>query len=155
VKPERCPVCPSREMLVGEAATQQGRPIFPYYCSECGAVTCQYANQKEIADFRWAHGKLKRVYTSTEQKILRGERTRQTSSEVGPCEVCSSTAQVEIHHWAPYHLFGAEAEKWPVAKLCRRCHLRWHKIVTPNMGAKKGEWGEKLEARKAERGPHP
>lgn len=50
-----------------------------------------------------------------------------------PCEVCGSTDGTEWHHWAPRHLFGDEAESWPMGALCRMCHRRWHAVVTPNM----------------------
>lgn len=45
------------------------------------------------------------------------------------CEVCSSAEGVEWHHYAPWHLFGAEAEAWPKGLLCVRCHRRWHQTT--------------------------
>jgi hypothetical protein len=48
------------------------------------------------------------------------------------CCVCGSTG-VEYHHWAPKHLFHGEADNWPTAYLCRSCHAKWHKLVTPHM----------------------
>jgi hypothetical protein len=50
-----------------------------------------------------------------------------------PCATCHRLAVVEYHHWAPSHLFGEEADYWPGSMLCRRCHERWHRIVTPLM----------------------
>jgi hypothetical protein len=49
-----------------------------------------------------------------------------------PCERCKSTLGVELHHWAPRHLFE-DAESWPMAYLCVACHQEWHRIVTPRM----------------------
>lgn len=50
-----------------------------------------------------------------------------------PCERCGATeAGVEVHHWAPRHLFD-DADNWPVSYLCRSCHTEWHQVVTPDM----------------------
>lgn len=49
------------------------------------------------------------------------------------CAVCASPHNVERHHFAPRHLFGWDAESWPKAYLCRPCHMRWHRKVTPEM----------------------
>lgn len=45
-----------------------------------------------------------------------------------PCAVCGTRGS-ETHHWAPRHLFGAEADLWPTVRLCRRCHQRWYRVV--------------------------
>jgi hypothetical protein len=46
------------------------------------------------------------------------------------CERCGATEGVEEHHWAPVAVFGVpEAEKWPLALLCRSCHVRWHQMM--------------------------
>lgn len=49
-----------------------------------------------------------------------------------PCVRCGSHEHIEWHHWAPRHLFD-DAEMWPTALLCRKCHQHWHQVVTPNM----------------------
>jgi 5-methylcytosine-specific restriction endonuclease McrA len=54
------------------------------------------------------------------------------SEDAPKCEVCGATG-TELHHWAPIHIFGAEAWLWPTAYLCQKCHNRWHRLVTPNM----------------------
>lgn len=48
------------------------------------------------------------------------------------CFVCGSP-YVENHHFAPRYLFDDECERWPQAFLCKKCHARWHRKVTPNM----------------------
>lgn len=48
------------------------------------------------------------------------------------CERCGSLSGVEIHHWAPRHLFN-DSMNWPKSKLCTNCHTLWHNTVTPNM----------------------
>ncbi len=45
------------------------------------------------------------------------------------CEVCGSGEGVEYHHWAPFHLFGDEANMWPGFDLCRYCHQEWHRTT--------------------------
>lgn len=46
-----------------------------------------------------------------------------------PCARCRDD-KTEYHHWAPFEFFGAEAEMWPGAWLCRGCHARWHDLMT-------------------------
>lgn len=41
------------------------------------------------------------------------------------CERCGAES-AEIHHWAPRHIFGKEADAWPTSPLCVRCHREWH-----------------------------
>lgn len=60
-------------------------------------------------------------------------------SPLDVCEVCGNTERVELHHFAPVHLFGSDAERWPKAYLCGDCHSLWHKLVTPNMNRIKYE----------------
>lgn len=38
---------------------------------------------------------------------------------------------VELNHFAPRAIFGAEAEAWPKAYLCRKHHREWGERVTP------------------------
>jgi hypothetical protein len=49
------------------------------------------------------------------------------------CEHCGSYRDLQLHHWAPWALFGAECNEWPTSWLCQPCHALWHKTVTPNM----------------------
>jgi hypothetical protein len=48
------------------------------------------------------------------------------------CVVCGELG-THYHHWAPRHLFGDEADKWPGAFLCVKHHVHWHKLLTPKM----------------------
>lgn len=50
-----------------------------------------------------------------------------------PCDRCGEKAALQMHHWAPRHLFGDECDEWPTANLCQKCHERWHRLVTPHM----------------------
>lgn len=44
------------------------------------------------------------------------------------CARCGSNDGVEMHHWAPRSVFD-DADEWPVALLCPRCHSRWHEAM--------------------------
>jgi hypothetical protein len=46
-------------------------------------------------------------------------------------------ARLEQHHYAPVSLYGDEAERHPTARICRPCHMRWHRLVTPGLCTKK------------------
>ena len=47
------------------------------------------------------------------------------------CARCGARG-AEEHHWAPRALFGKdEADRWPKDFLCKRCHDKWHLLVTP------------------------
>jgi hypothetical protein len=50
-----------------------------------------------------------------------------------PCAVCGARKGSQEHHWAPVHLFGLDADKWPKNYLCTEHHREWHAKVTPNM----------------------
>jgi len=151
MKPEKCYKCSSRNMMVGQAKTISGQVVYPYFCGHCGDVTTQRASKSEVADALEKYGEIERVYTKTEERVMRGEPIALREAHGKPCEVCKSTENVEVHHWAPAHLFGRECDKWPIAYLCRPCHVRWHQIVTPDMGKRKGLHRKQMEARDAER----
>lgn len=48
------------------------------------------------------------------------------------CVKCHADG-AELHHWAPYYLFGMAADSWPTSYLCKKCHSEWHRKVTPLM----------------------
>lgn len=45
-----------------------------------------------------------------------------------PCKRCGAMG-TQLHHWAPKELFE-DAEQWPQDYLCKKCHTRWHLVVT-------------------------
>jgi hypothetical protein len=45
-----------------------------------------------------------------------------------PCVVCGRWG-TELHHWAPRHIFGDQADHWPTAWLCKECHAYWHRCL--------------------------
>jgi hypothetical protein len=48
------------------------------------------------------------------------------------CVVCGNRT-AELHHWSPKAIFNDEAESWPKDYLCKPCHDKWHRMVTPNI----------------------
>lgn len=141
MKPAVCTSCGSKSILVGRAKTQTGRDIHPHYCGDCGTVfATQQASKAELAQFVAEHGEPKRVYSRTEQRLNSGEDVLARKPHGKCCEVCGASENVEVHHWAPAHLFGPECDKWPIGYLCRSCHNKWHRLVTPGMAREKGKF---------------
>ncbi|HET7128947.1 MAG TPA: hypothetical protein VFJ93_07725 [Gaiellaceae bacterium] len=56
------------------------------------------------------------------------------AGQFGRCIVrgCESD-DVELNHFGPRAIFGAEAENWPMGYLCRRHHREWGERVTPQL----------------------
>lgn len=50
---------------------------------------------------------------------------RDDTIDMPPCERCGGHKGVELHHWAPQHIFN-DAENWPTSWLCKECHDEWH-----------------------------
>lgn len=53
-------------------------------------------------------------------------------SDQEQCIVCGALG-AELHHWAPKHLFGDNAEAYPKSFLCHHHHMQWHDLMTPEM----------------------
>lgn len=130
-----CQNCGANDWSIGRAFNIRGDEIFPFVCNHCGDVSQQYASRAVALQHEGRHGPLPAVETKTGRKEREGRLRLGQRQADKPCEVCGSTGQTELHHWAPFHLFGDEADKWPTSLLCRPCHVRWHQTVTPNMGA--------------------
>lgn len=130
-----CAACHSQNIAIGEARNIRDQVIHPYYCADCGEVMTQYASKAAARAYGISSRQaLKRVYTVTEKKVASGELNLADFDHNHPCEVCGSTGDTQVHHWAPFHLFGDESYDWPTGHLCQACHTRWHQLVTPNMG---------------------
>lgn len=137
MKPKQCS-CGSVTFTIGQAETQVGRIIYPHVCVRCDAVFATYqATKEEVAAYREKWGEPERVSTRTERKRAEGVEYQVSRTAGKACEVCGSTSSIHEHHWAPFHLFGDEAGKWPTSFLCQSCHARWHSVVTPGMGKRK------------------
>jgi len=120
-------------LLVQDITTSGVSQIY-WKCEVCNKPideTRRCIPHKTIRDFRFGGGQ----HINIEKLPIVKDNSQITT----PCEVCGKFG-VELHHWAPKHLFGdTESEKWPKAWLCRECHAKWHKLVTPNMCEKKNE----------------
>jgi hypothetical protein len=135
---KKCPHCGLSPMAIGITQNRAGATVYPFFCDGCGEVTQQYASRAASAEYA-LHGPLREVMTKTARKVALGLAPAEIEKRImPPCEVCGSTDKIEEHHWAPWHLFGEEAEKWPKSYLCQPCHVRWHQTVTPDMGKRKG-----------------
>lgn len=120
-----CDKCGSDDLRVGITNIVSGATVYPIYCGNCDKVFTQYIKKNIAKEYESKHGQLKYVKTSTAKYL-------ESKGKVMQCEVCGK-GEAERHHWAPSCLFGDEAEKWPTSLLCRSCHQRWHKLVTPNL----------------------
>lgn len=100
-------------MGVGTYNIASGAVVHPWICLDCGCRTTNYVKKADLHKHRFADIVIESQY----KKI---------------CEVCGAIG-AELHHYAPYHLFGSDCEKWPTGYLCIPCHIKWHRLVTPNM----------------------
>jgi len=111
-----CKYCKGLGWKVGYYTDAGGAPKYPFVCVGCGKRTQHFAKRKAVE--------------------AAGVEPVPLSPMTMPfvCEVCN-TSGAERHHWAPSSLFGSEADKWPTSYLCRACHERWHRTVTPSLNA--------------------
>ena len=67
--------------------------------------------------------------------------TRQSSGGRDTCGYrgCEST-EVEWHHYAPYNIFGMEANNFPCLPLCRDHHRHWHQKMDGYRWRGPGQW---------------
>lgn len=89
---------------------------YVYICGDCGQRTTAFC-KKALA----------------EKSPLLVPGTITMSPNKGHCQRCKTYTHLEKHHWAPYKLFGDDADSWPTAMLCRRCHEEWHQKVTGDL----------------------
>lgn len=118
-----CKKCSSTNLKVGKAFKKNGSVTYPYYCEDCGTVFPQCIKKTEAAKLNY------------EIKDVRFKSDIKGYMDNNVCAVCGNK-YVELHHFAPVHLFGSEADRWPMAYLCKEHHKQWHDLVTPNMSKK-------------------
>jgi hypothetical protein len=128
-----CPICEGKKIGIGKAENRKADNIYPYYCLNCRHIFSVYASKIKAERHALRCGELEILLTVTQRWISEGKIDLAEDNCMQPCVVCGTSGSTELHHWAPKHLFGLEAYKWPTANLCRACHLRWHKTVTPKM----------------------
>ena len=103
--------CGASKWAVAKMICASGQVKYPWYCRMCGRASNVYEPK---------HDHL--VYAA----VINDSTDNQ-------CEKCGKMG-AELHHWAPRHLFGDQADRWPVSFLCQECHATWHQAVTPDMG---------------------
>ena len=103
---------------VGHYVDAGGTPKYPFYCLNCGKRISGFAKRQAVEK---SNIEIKQLHPLQLPFI---------------CEACGSEG-AENHHWAPWALFGNEANGWPQSYLCSTCHKKWHSIVTPNINGTK------------------
>lgn len=69
-------------------------------------------------------------YSVVDRLVLEGRKVtwwRGPLHEPPDCSVdrCAEPG-TEDHHFAPKNVFGADADRWPIAPLCHEHHREWH-----------------------------
>jgi len=116
-----CPQCGGKSKVVCTKCQNQADHYW-WRCVSCGENVLK----------RWISHKEAEEITAKYGKTIRDIQLFFDYSGSQVCSVCGSSEGVELHHFAPKHLFQ-DAEKWPMTFLCKKCHSRWHERVTPNM----------------------
>lgn len=112
----------------------------PAWCSDpkgnlelVAIVTARRTKQYRLRCMACGHSNLfnvaHKMLNHSEREMARIVRVNDENTEPssqGICEVCGFAGYVECHHWAPRGVFKDEAEDWPMAMLCRKCHVYWH-----------------------------
>lgn len=95
---------------------------------------CQVCKKSTTKPMQYIHHKRVEMYGLDVNQIPVIE---DYSKDGPPCDVrgCENRG-TEVHHVAPRHLFGDNADSWPTINLCKLHHDEWHKKVTPNMAGK-------------------
>lgn len=122
---------PSRNVGYVKVASGSGWKV-GIWCNECGRLARSAGGSGGIwRPLRWFDmGAMPDLRHIAPPGVV-AECTR--NFNFGPCAACGRVGAREVHHWAPRHLFGDEADRWPTADLCRTCHAEWHRRVTPTM----------------------
>ena len=96
-----------------------GAYAFRLECQGCRMVDLRDIGHRLLSPYEMANAEVRRI----------GE-----PQACEPCAHCGSAAGTELHHWAPRALFE-DADEWPLSFLCRKCHMRWHRVMqTPHAG---------------------
>lgn len=118
------------ERIIAIVIASNGQRQPRYVCVKCG----HYVSMRKPEIIRWRDEiATAPVVRDNRARCCYGTGCEQCVPPEFRCRRCGSCESVERHHWAPWHLFE-DAHEWPQDWLCRRCHNRWHKTVTPNMG---------------------
>jgi hypothetical protein len=109
-----CEHCQGLNWKIVPTMNRGGHEIHPLVCGDCGYRSKVCAPKTVVENYAKQIG-----VTVTYQLI---------DEDLPCCEVCNKPG-AEWHHWAPWYLFGNEAERWPKSWLCQSCHTRWHQVI--------------------------
>lgn len=112
-----CTNCGSESWTIRRLIDSAGRERFPYVCEVCGART-QVFEKRCVA-------------TALVDVDAHDSLTSGVVSDRERCPVCGKVEILQEHHWAPFCVFGNDADRWPKTKLCQSCHSAWHQKMTP------------------------
>lgn len=116
-------------------------------CSNCAIrilkTTCTHPWHPELIILRASNGyehprlRCRRCYSTLGAPKLRDINPANADGLIATpitesCARCGRKDAIEIHHWAPRHLFP-DAENWPTSPLCPTCHRTWH-VTTGTAG---------------------
>lgn len=114
--PDFCKDCHSKNWKIKRMIDSAERIRYVYICDACGQRTTAFC---------------KKVLAEQSSLLIAG--TINMPVKKGHCERCNVYTHLEEHHWAPYKIFGNDAESWPKSMLCRKCHEEWHQKVTGDL----------------------
>jgi hypothetical protein len=103
--------CGEIDWRVGEYTNKGGHKTYPYYCGYCGHKSSVIEKKGIVIRKIIATGKHPAVLKS--------------SNDMPTCFVCGAQG-AELHHFAPWHIWGEECENWPKEYLCVSHHREWH-----------------------------
>jgi hypothetical protein len=111
-----CVKCGSENVEPRKTIQHSGAIAIGVYCLDCG---------KWATDKTWVG---KDEFTEAQVKAMPLEADYRNPDH--PCCVigCNGIG-VEWHHFAPKHLFGPDADRWPGAWVCVTHHLEWHRLT--------------------------
>jgi hypothetical protein len=113
-----------------------GNAVCPGCASSILKKTCNHPWRPELIILRTRNGharpqlRCRRCYATVGHPKVREVNLDEADGEVvnepsGSCARCGRTDAIELHHWAPWHLFR-DADDWPTSLLCPDCHRLWH-----------------------------
>ncbi len=131
----RRPYCTHPDEKLARVITVRGHNQVAWYCFKCA----DYSRRREGHGAEFIkHSELIGVVIDALPIITDNSSLNwYVDSRKETCAHCGEFGFTDMHHFAPKHLFGDDADNWPTAQLCRACHTLWHRAVTPRMNRRK------------------
>lgn len=99
---------------------------------ECEVRLARSGQRNYYLRCRVCHANFPQKHAVVPQWVREREPDKDGSDREHPCERCDSHL-TEYHHFAPRAIF-ADADMWPGAWLCKRCHALWHSAMREALG---------------------